>query len=450
MTEAMLVTPRIRPDEWWIGYQARFLAANGLFHQTFPGSLGGCLPDFGSLPDQHQATPNHGTNHGRWGRFLVPRWSLHSIRACSSFCPRCWEEEPYVRLDWRLKECNFCMRHGCALVAQCPKCHCQLGVVDVVKGRCSAGHPLRGAGMQTSSVPEPQLALGATSLSACSDIEVASALLLVHLSTRLAEASGEDERAELLMPAALVTQQGQRLLPLDCEAIERLLVGLACPAHLDQALCIVLSIHRSELAFATVMSSLPLWGFAQMLARRGASLQGAVSQGLLDRHALVAAADEAAASRRGGMGFGRHSDDAFRDNVLLTGSPEGLALRGFEDWRARQALEAVPIVEGADVRMHPYEFEEYLADVLRIAKPMEMREEAAVRLDLPQLWERNSRRRVAEVLDGLRSGKLPVWIRGDRSGLSSLYVGSDVLKLLDQSTARWPKRPMASQLSLAF
>lgn len=55
-------------------------------------------------------------------------------------CPLCLQEQPYLRLMWRLAPVYACMTHGCLLQAQCHRCGMTLAVVGVRQHhlRCAA------------------------------------------------------------------------------------------------------------------------------------------------------------------------------------------------------------------------------------------------------------------------------------------------------------------------
>lgn len=75
-------------------------------------------------------------------------------------CPLCLQEQPYLRLMWRLAPVYACVTHGCLLQAQCHRCGMRLAVVGVRQRhlRCAAC----GVDLRTSPVVPASPALLAT------------------------------------------------------------------------------------------------------------------------------------------------------------------------------------------------------------------------------------------------------------------------------------------------
>jgi hypothetical protein len=453
MTDQLLVRPKVRVDEWWLGYRARLLVANGNAREDLR-QLECVNSDLDGRDREHCAHADLGGRPGRWGRFVVPGWAVLGKRCPASYCPLCWQEDAYFRLEWRLKTVDYCRRHGCSLCTECPKCHRDLDVVDVAMGACRLGHRLDRWSERAEPAPVAQLVMEVDGLTCATDEKVASYLLLTRLAQQIA---GRIE-ADLRTPKGVLTRllqawEGCRVA-LCVETLRDLFGGLTDDLHLDEALHLLLHLHRAELDQETVMSSLPIWDLASLLVSRGASTRCSVDQGLIDRHALKARDARLgmgpATDQRWRMSVSWDREPVIRDDALLCAPSHQVALRDFSEWRERRALEAEPIISGGSVRMHPREFEEYLHEVSRVARPLAVREEAAISLDNPQLWATKNSRQVARVLDSLRSGDLPVWIRPDRSGLSRFYVGSRVVRMLDRYATRSWRRPPESQLSLPF
>jgi hypothetical protein len=55
-------------------------------------------------------------------------------------CPRCVEEQPYIRLMWRLLPVEVCLRHRCVLVDHCPHCHALLTAVGYGQQHLRCSH----------------------------------------------------------------------------------------------------------------------------------------------------------------------------------------------------------------------------------------------------------------------------------------------------------------------
>ncbi len=296
--------------------------------------------------------------------------------------------------------------------------------------------------------------MSAGNLAGATAEEVASFLLLTEFARRLYR-DDSDARCMSKGPLACLHEcLPDAEIALITATLRELFTKLSDQSQLDEALRLVLQLHRAEVSRESVMSALPLWEFATLLVDRGADARRLAYIGLIDRHALVERLriDEAGAAPPSsqGLGFRRGHDIVLLDNALLVSPDRPLALRDFGEWKARQGVGSQPIVPGARPRMHPGELDNFLEDVRRIARPLEDCQEATVRLDIPHLWAKASRRQLATVLDDLRSGQLPVWVRAGRAGLSRFYVGSRAVKRFERLARRSDARQYAHQLQLAL
>ena len=453
MTDRLLVRPAIQRDEWLTGYKVRVAVANGL---TRGEERRIDLRDAGLLPGngRHEASAGAGGSSGVWGRFVVPGWTVRASSAPAAFCPLCWNEAPYFRLDWRLGATENCWRHRRKLCSECPICRGSLDAFDVSRGCCRAGHGISDLFVRIDRDWGARLATSAESLAFATDEEVASYIILTELACRVSRADRDPECVSSGTLACLLGETRGGDIVLGAANLREVFSGLTDRTSLNEALRLVLRVHRDEAVRPTVMSSLPLWELAIQLVDRGADARHVVRLGLIDRHAVMLhpESDDAAvqSSPNEGVGFGKERDIVLFDNARIGLSEQRLALRGHADWKSRQAARPEPLVFGGRAQMHPGEFDDYLGDVSRVAKPLRDCAEATVQLELSLLWSRASRRQLAALLDDLRSGNLPVWVDPDLTGLARFYVGSRVVQRLQGIAPRLRLRRWEPQMSLAL
>lgn len=76
----------------------------------------------------------------------------------AQYCPNCLRTRDYHRLIWSLIPATICLEHKCLLVNQCPKCHKQLSVKEIVRKCCQACQTDLSA-VKSRSVADDQLGL---------------------------------------------------------------------------------------------------------------------------------------------------------------------------------------------------------------------------------------------------------------------------------------------------
>ncbi|MCL4488380.1 MAG: TniQ family protein [Chloroflexi bacterium] len=103
------------------------------------------LDEWGRLPLRTQRTPDQlrALSVAPWlekfrppisltrpGRLSPGHWLRGAVRPRLQVCPQCLQEEPYVRLLWRLMPVEICLAHGCWLQGECSQCGHTLRVVS--------------------------------------------------------------------------------------------------------------------------------------------------------------------------------------------------------------------------------------------------------------------------------------------------------------------------------
>jgi hypothetical protein len=388
------------------------------------------------------------STRGRWGRFDVPAWSLVGSQSTARFCPQCWMEDRYLRLAWRLRDTSHCWVHGCALRDRCLECKTKLRVVDLVRGKCRCGAALNPKRSAEGDPAATSVGLEASGLAAASREALACYLVLTRLAARLnLRARPARDDAQVLQRLLMATA-GERLV-LGTTTLIRAFAQLRDQVELDEALRLALQAHSEEIARSTVLSALPLWDLARALVRRGASPCVPIRLGLIDLQAIVVRRPSHTGSSCARYSALTRSSTVVVDLERLAASPSALELRGFDDWRVRRAELPAPVVLGSSLRMTTSELNDCLDDLRAVARPVEECLVAVISLDCPEIWSPARRSRIAEVLEELRCGVLPVWERPGRDGFGRFYVGRDVVSRL-QSAAPWPRsRTCSAQMCLS-
>ncbi len=451
MLEQLLVRPRIEPDEWLDGYQARILVANGLPRECRASIHLQCIHPNDDL-GHHLANCARAAATTTVGGRVVPAWSCSGVRTPAYFCPLCWQQAPYYRLEWRLADSAGCWRHGCEYRWQCQACNAVVDVFDVCAGVCRRGHSLHAAEPGIDAAAWPRLAIGASDLTRASEEVLASYLLLTRLAARTVSCSRRKIRNVARSMSILIKATDARSVVLGLPTVRAALLQLSGRDEMSAALQLILLAHRDELAHRSVLSSLPLWELAGLLVRRGASCSSSIQDGLIDRHAVAFARTDGDPQRRdswpSGIGASGGEKAVLTDSAHLQTSSGHLRLREFDEWKARQAVPAEPVVQGTNVFMSPCELEDYLRDLSLVARPLSECREATVPLDLPELWAGVRRIALIDVFDKMRSGQFSVWERRDRSGIARFYVGGDVLRRLRPCIRPPPSAPAPVQMGL--
>lgn len=450
MLEQLLVRPRIESDEWLEGYLARIVVANGLPRECRAAIHLQAIHPNDDL-DQHSASGARLPALATVGRHIVPGWSCSGVRSRACFRPICWQQAPYYRSEWRLADSAGCWRHGCEYRWQCHACNAELDVVDVCAGACRRGHSLTVAepGIDTSAWP--RFAIGASDLTRASEEVLASYLLLTRLAARTVSRSRRKNR-NVARSMSILIKAIDAPVVLGLPTVRATLLQLSGRDEMSAALHLILRAHRDELAQKTVLSSLPLWELAGILVRRGASCSSSIRDGLIDRHAVAFVGADGDLQRRGyrssGIGASGVGEAVLSDSAHLQASSGLLRLREFDEWKARQAVSAEPVVQGTNVFMSPCELEDYLRDLSRVARPLAECREATVPLNLPQLWAGVRRAALIDAFDKMRSGLFSVWERHDRVGIARFYVGGDVLRRLRPCISPSVSAPTPVQMGL--
>mgnify|MGYP003382189377 CR=1 FL=1 len=155
--DALPCRPQPFADECLSGYLLRLAAANGhpvckdFIFQMFPGWRFGPqvrvlrweypTDDWGQIPHYTQLPRAALQKLTLWpwvAKFRIPPMWTPSRRITPGsilrnlvapdlrVCPLCLQEQPYIRLMWRLAPVQVCLRHRCALQSHCPNCESQL------------------------------------------------------------------------------------------------------------------------------------------------------------------------------------------------------------------------------------------------------------------------------------------------------------------------------------
>ena len=275
----LLVRPSPEPDEWLEGYAQRVIFRNGLICKGYSGSESELRATCSSLlGEQQQAvhTVFATRERGHYGSHLVPPSLLLGSPGRFPVCVDCMRESTHIRMVWRCAGVDTCPRHGQRLLGSCPGCGDRFGIATAVEGRCACGWSFDSvAELTMCSEPAREFAdvvWGdlSRSVGAVPAEMLGAALFAGDLVPRLARRRrGRDFPFVGMAPseysARWLGEAGLRL-GRGVDGITALLASLSEPIHLAFAAEYLQRMRRAEQAQETILSSLPLGQWQDVLA----------------------------------------------------------------------------------------------------------------------------------------------------------------------------------------
>lgn len=483
----LLIRPKIHRDEWWDGYVARTLAANG--HAPTREYMLRKLEPFVSdlVAPQVKSVATAGEPAGksvrRFSGWTLPTWAVRGATSAAAHCPACLADDPYIRIGWRLRAVTHCEAHSQPLRTCCAICAQSVHHWDLARGRCRCGEPLA---WPTNSTTDRPCANPASSSIGSSDNWLFSSTVPHQAveSAGLGSAGGTPEDLLVLvflgalLPAlAKVAITGQAppdrtiaaflrshalQLRSSISCVEQVFTSLRSAGHLRVALNVVLALLKEESNSPTVLSQLPLQGWAELLCSLSASPRSAERLGLIEPGTLMrglmplkAAAKEAgirqmhlkslmkkgvvAPIRTLQLGARQHLFSREQVEYIAQFRPQGYgygnSLRlGLAPHRYGTLRDAGIVGTVIGYRNRTWLDGEALRALFVALEDKAIRveavEESMLCLSSALIWQRRLAPVLKAFFEKLLSGDLQLWIQGDRPGFERFFVGLDSLEFL--------------------
>ena len=489
----LLQRPSMQPGEWWDGYVIRVLAANGLMPSGYMlAKLERYVEELVTF-DVKQASlaGNHaGDGLSNFSCEVLPSWALRPQGGATAYCAECFRDSPYIRLGWRLRGATRCGVHGHVLRVKCWSCNRRVLHRDLICGRCTCGadyinappmdvantpalskwaRPTRRARASKACSTDTGLSLTANASGRFDAQHVSLVAFLGCLLSSLAVTDRTGKSQSDGTVSSLLKQLDLKVEP-TLEWVESLWEKLDCATHLRCALGVVLTLRNDEKSAPSLLSTLPLWEWAQTLCRRGASPMFAERRGWISKGELAQALIPAGTVMQLTGLSGRHLRDLMSEGVVvpvrtLTFGPrqhlfsmdqidvlKSHALQGHRYGKSvdlgiegdgLQVMMAAKIVgiTRSHVRRSWFDRQELcrlLEDLSARAVPMEEAHNARISLGSRHIWQRPFLPVLKLMVDQLRSGKLNLWTYGCAAGLARFYIGPDSMALLHHfASAGW-------------
>lgn len=485
----LLQRPPIMEDEWWSGYVARVLAANG-HAPTREYMLAKLEPLVSSIVPvglRHKAIAGAPTEGGlrSFSKWTFPSWAVRGENGAAAHCPFCFGDQPYMRLSWRLRAVTHCALHNCPLQTRCSACSVPLFQWDLARRTCRCGMAI---GKSSARLAESSQVGSAYD---CSDArsnwlfsaQVANAAMASH---EVANRSSDCPKlglliflGELLPALATVHHCGLdkktntvaeflarlNLVLTECDSlpwVERLISALPSVTHLRAALTVVLKLYSQEQSKQSALHSLPLLHWAQMLCDLGASSAKAEGEGLIEPGLLSAGlVSLKQAARQAGITSmhlhelmkkgvvtptrtfdvgGRHhffsqeqiqSLSRFHHQAYAYGNSLDLGFEGNGIFILRNS-KVVPIVEGNDGRkwLDGNKLRDLLKRLGEISVPSIQINACMVSLGSKRILQSRYAPALKALFERLCSGEISLWSCGEAPGFARFYIGLDGLDFL--------------------
>lgn len=290
------IRPGLQPGEWWDGFVYRTLHANGLKAQgaywlrKLEASVSSGLGD--AVPAQHRVAIWPKQEVMPFGQLSVPAWALLRRGPKVLVCRQCLQERCVVRMEWRLALYRTCVRHGTPLARSCSACHGPISVWDVAARCCSrCGTPPWVAG-DAEAAPgalveftrslwgqERDGLVSVAQASSPSQQEIqqfACRILAARLIWDLSRGhwpTTDNPMLGLSGDARSAAYLEFRKLPLQMsiDGLVKLLTSLSEVFYKRAVLRFLQAIDAAERRRSTVLSTLPLHDWVQLLRERGAT-----------------------------------------------------------------------------------------------------------------------------------------------------------------------------------
>lgn len=481
----LLQRPPMQPGEWWDGYVIRVLAANGLMPTGYMLAKLEHYVEELVTSDVKQASlaGNHaGDGLSNFSRDVLPSWAVRPQSSATAYCTECFRDSPYIRLGWRLRGATRCAVHGHVLRVKCWSCNRRVSHRDLISGRCTCGseyinaptldatntpalskwaRPTRRARASKACSTDTCMSLTANAGGGFDSQHVALVTFLGCLLSSLAVTDRTGKKQSDGTVSSLLRHLDLKVEP-TLEWVETLWERLDCATHLRCALGVVLTLRNDEKSAPSLLSTLPLWEWAQTLCRRGASPMFAERRGWISKGELAQALIPAGTVMQLTRLSGRHLRDLMSEGVVvpvrtLTFGPrqhlfsmdqidvlKSHALQGYrygksvdlgiegDGLQVMTAAKVVGITTGSTGRswLDRQELCRLLEDLSARAVQMEEVHNSRISLGSRRIWQRPFLPVLKLMVDQLRNGKLNLWVHGGAAGLARFYIGPDSLALL--------------------
>lgn len=464
---------RIR-GEWWDGYVARVLIANGFVPRDryMLNKLSPLVEQVASsgVKQISQAGSNVEGALRVFASHRLPDWAVRGDKASCAHCPHCLHDSHHVRLVWRLTTETSCAAHGVPLTSKCGACLRSVFHWDLTRRVCVCGVAFaRPAAGKLTDEGE-----------GCGDLDrqagdweldpeqLAMTVFLGRLLPLLAAASFSRGRERPPTSSDFMARLGLTVRPRVDWASE-LWNALPSATHLRRALHLVLRLRAEDKTAPSLLGTLPLWSWAQSLSDLGASSvaaerKGWVGVGELSR-GLVSATEAVRLAGLGGRrfqellasgevtpirtlsaGVRQHQFSADQVCKLMQlkrpgcrhGTPMDLGVEG----NGVRVLKKAGIVNsvmgpGGNDWLDYDELRSLLDALGKRASAVAGVSGPKVSLGSKRVWQSIYIPSLRALFDRLLSGEFELWSCGESPGFARFYIGPDAISFLHRSSMGW-------------